>query len=70
MQPRKDGWDRGGHSIRPGTDDRIVRWNNCPDCDGRGWYVVNPFAQVNKDFRQCPRCLAEYNAAMAAQPQT
>lgn len=25
-------------------DDLIVRLENCPDCDGRGWFLINPFA--------------------------
>lgn len=23
--------------------DNIVRWQNCPDCKGRGWYLIHPF---------------------------
>jgi hypothetical protein len=25
-------------------DDQIVRLNGCPDCQGRGWFLINPFA--------------------------
>lgn len=24
--------------------DQIIRWRDCPDCDGRGWFLHDPFA--------------------------
>ncbi len=45
-----------GERLWPGTDQPIVRWKDCPDCGGWGWFCVNSFALYNKEFRQCATC--------------
>ena len=45
-----------GGVIHAGTDQLIVRWKDCPDCGGYGWFCVDPFAQYNKEYRQCATC--------------
>lgn len=45
----------------------VISWADCPKCDGRGWFLINPFATggpngagglANK--RQCQTCVAAY----------
>lgn len=43
-------------TLRPGTDDPIVKMRGCPDCDGWGWICLNPFAAFNRRIVQCPTC--------------
>jgi len=40
-----------------------VRWKDCPDCEGRGWFLINPFATGGGggaggagNARQCQKC--------------
>jgi hypothetical protein len=40
-----------------------VRWADCPDCKGRGWFLINPFATGGGggaggagNARQCQKC--------------
>lgn len=37
---RNPGWT--GIPLR--WDDTIVKMDGCPDCKGRGWFLINPFA--------------------------
>jgi hypothetical protein len=46
-------------------DDKVVRWRDCPDCGGRGWFLINLLARGIGDMTQCRRCLAEYRRAVA-----
>ncbi len=48
-------------SLEPGQD--VIRWNDCPDCKGRGYFLINPFATGGSNFcggianmTQCKRC--------------
>ncbi len=43
-------------TLRPGTDDPIIRMQGCPDCGGWGWICTNPFARFNRKIVQCPTC--------------
>lgn len=57
-------------TIRMGTSDevprgdtRMVRFAQCPCCDGRGWFLFNPFATGGsngaggfRNLRQCLTC--------------
>ena len=45
------------HEIRPGSDDIIIKWKDCPICKGLGWIVDNPFKEYNKEYFQCKTCL-------------
>lgn len=44
-------------------DEKIVRLPGCPDCQGRGWFLINPFATYPwpaggwQNHRQCDTCL-------------
>ena len=45
------------HEIRSGSDDPIIKWRDCPDCSGRGWFCNNPFAEKSgQRFYQCVKC--------------
>lgn len=44
--------------IGPLGDPAYVKLKGCPDCDGRGWFVLRPFAETNRGVVQCPTCLA------------
>ena len=42
----------------------------CPACDGRGWFLINPFATGggngcggDSNIKQCGTCLQAYNHA-------
>jgi len=56
-----DRWNFGerywAHEIRVPSDDIIIRWKDCPHCDGRGWWLDNPFKEYNKITYQCKTCL-------------
>jgi hypothetical protein len=48
--------------LEPNQD--VVRWNDCPACKGRGWFLINPFATGGYNFVgglsnicQCQVCL-------------
>lgn len=48
--------------------DNVMRWVECPDCDGRGWFLINPFATGGRggagglsNMRQCPTCRDAYH---------
>ncbi len=45
-------------------DGNLVRLNGCPDCHGRGWFLINPFATGGSNgfggignLCQCLTCL-------------
>lgn len=44
-------------------DDKVLRWQNCPRCDGRGYFLINPFIPrfadltAPENLRQCETCL-------------
>lgn len=42
--------------IRMDTNDLVVKLEGCPDCNGRGWFCTNPFAEFNRRYVQCPTC--------------
>ncbi len=35
---------RADHPVPLDWDSKIIRLRGCPDCDGRGWFLINPFA--------------------------
>ena len=43
-------------------DDVLVKLKICPDCQGRGWFLINPFATGDGgfggigNFTQCTTC--------------
>ena len=53
-----------GRVIVAGTDDTIYKWRDCPDCKGRGYFVVNPFAPC-WERRQCVTCETAFKANAA-----
>lgn len=62
-------WEDGG--FKP--DDTVIRWRDCPDCKGRGWFLIRPFATGGSNgvgglsnMRQCDTCEAEYAKHQAA----
>lgn len=44
-------------NVSPVSNDEVVRMKGCPDCEGRGWFCLNPFAPYNKKYKQCPTCI-------------
>lgn len=40
---------RGENPIPLKHDSVIVSISTCPDCDGRGWFLINPFATGGHD---------------------
>jgi hypothetical protein len=40
---------RGEPAVPLRRDSTIVRLPSCPDCQGRGWFLINPF-----EFRPAP----------------
>lgn len=47
--------------------DTVFKFKNCPDCDGRGWFLINPFATGGRDGSgglgnktQCLTCADAY----------
>lgn len=42
--------------------DTVVRLSTCPDCDGRGYFLINPFGQLGNasNRTQCSTCLAAH----------
>jgi len=45
-------------------DDDVIKLKSCPDCQGRGWFLINPFAMGGGDGSggignktQCLTCL-------------
>ena len=52
----------------------IVSWRDCPDCNGRGWFLKNPFATggglaVVAESATCCN-VAHANELMTPKPQT
>lgn len=48
--------------------DNVVRWRDCPDCEGRGWFLINAFktggsngAGGLQNMTQCKTCRAAYH---------
>lgn len=48
--------------IDPG--DQVVKWEDCPCCGGRGWFLINPFktggaggAGGLNNMTRCQTCL-------------
>lgn len=44
--------------------ENVIRWKDCPACEGRGWFLINPFATGGSNFCggisnmcQCQMCL-------------
>jgi hypothetical protein len=64
------GWPHEGEGFK--DSDTVIKWRDCPDCSGRGWFLINPFATVPapaggiENMRQCPRCKTEYENHQAA----
>lgn len=49
--------------------DNVVRWRDCPDCEGRGWFLINAFKTGGSNgagglhnMTQCPKCREAYHA--------
>jgi hypothetical protein len=47
------------------TGEDVLKWENCPHCKGRGWFLINPFAIGGsngagglQNVRQCQTCVA------------
>jgi len=47
--------------------DTVIRISTCPDCTGRGWFLINPFATRGsngaggiRNITQCQTCQAAY----------
>lgn len=45
-------------------DTNVIRMEGCPDCNGRGWFLINPFATGGsngaggyRNMCQCLTCL-------------
>jgi hypothetical protein len=55
-----------GRFIHAGSDDEIFKWSGCPDCGGRGYFVVNPFAPYGMKYRQCVTCETAFRAAASS----
>ena len=58
---------RGPGNRKPlGYGQQIVRLPSCPDCDGRGWFLINPFATGGSNGAGGPRnmcqCLTCYDS--------
>jgi len=43
--------------LHPGTDQEYAKLKGCPECDGRGWFCLDPFQEYNKRFCRCPTCV-------------
>jgi len=58
---------RRGRADKPvglNWNDNVVQMNGCPDCKGRGWFLINPFATGGGNgfggignLTQCLTCL-------------
>jgi hypothetical protein len=55
---------RGAADSPPGDYEDVVRLKDCPTCNGRGWFLHNPFATGGgngvgglRNTRQCLTCL-------------
>lgn len=56
---------RGRPPVPIKPDDKVIILRSCPDCSGRGWFLINPFATGGSDGSggisnktQCLTCLA------------
>lgn len=56
-------------------DDIVIRWKNCPDCKGRGWFLIRPFATGGgngvggiSNARQCGTCKNAHEQFLAVHP--
>lgn len=55
---------RPANPVGLNPNDIIVTLRGCPDCDGRGWYLINPFATRPSpaggisNMCQCLTCLS------------
>lgn len=56
-------------------DDVVVKWKNCPDCNGRGWFLIRPFATGGgngvggiQNCRQCETCKNAHEQFLAVHP--
>lgn len=48
------------------TDD-VIKWSDCPDCEGRGWFLIQPFVSGGRNgaggldnMTQCQTCKKAY----------
>ena len=40
----------------------VIRFKDCPDCKGRGWFLINPFGQLGPaNTCQCLTCLDSHD---------
>lgn len=58
---------RGRGDCKPlDHDSTIVKLKGCPDCDGRGYFLINPFATGGSNgaggIRNCGQCQTCLNA--------
>lgn len=49
------------------TGDRVIKWRDCQRCNGRGWFLIRPFATGGgngagglTNMRQCETCVEEF----------
>ena len=66
-RPTLPPFERRGRAVDPVPfrwDDLAVRLKGCPDCDGRGWFLIRPFATGSTNglgglgnMTQCLTCL-------------
>ena len=43
--------------IYAGMDQEYAKLKGCPECEGRGYFCLNPFAETNKKFVRCQTCV-------------
>jgi len=63
--------DSDQDKFRGFTDkDVVLSWADCPDCNGRGWFLIRPFMTGGSNgaggignMRQCETCAKEYAKA-------
>jgi hypothetical protein len=58
---------RSDNPVPLNIDDEVVRISTCPSCEGRGWFLINPFATGGQDGAgglsnkcQCLTCVDAY----------
>lgn len=58
---------RGDPPVPFQADDQVIKLAGCPDCTGRGWFLINPFATGGgggagglENMTQCRTCVSAH----------
>lgn len=58
--------DYAGRKVENLEGKDVIRWKDCPDCKGRGWFLIRPFetggggAGGPRNMTQCQLCKATH----------